>query len=113
MPRIGSLKPRDYVERDFDSCIRLVTNLLITNKNYPLYLSSRKVTADSISLAKEHGRYIIEKLEDSKKFCADMTEPNVDPKKIEEIVRDHFYKGPIAGSTERLTKALQEYLNEI
>lgn len=32
-------------------------------------------------------------------------------KKVEEIVRDHFYPGPVAGSTARLTKALDEYIS--
>lgn len=30
--------------------------------------------------------------------------------KVEEIVRDHFYPGPVAGSTARLVKALDAYI---
>ena len=33
--------------------------------------------------------------------------------KIEEIIREHFYPGPISGSTKRLAEALQKYLEEL
>lgn len=36
-----------------------------------------------------------------------------DLKKIEEIVREHFYPGPVAGSTARLAKALADYVATI
>jgi len=33
-------------------------------------------------------------------------------KQIEDIVRQHFYPGPVAGSTERLTKALNAVIRQ-
>ena len=33
--------------------------------------------------------------------------------KIEEIIREHFYTGPVSGSTKRLAEALQKYLEEL
>jgi len=107
------ITPRQIVESEFDGLIRLVNNIFVVNKNKDNYIKLGMRLSEFMGIMEGHGEYVKERLAGCKTLCADMTEVVIDPKEIETIIRDSFYTGPISGSTERLTKALVEYMEKL
>jgi hypothetical protein len=107
------ITPKQIVQQEFDGLIKLVDNIFVINKNRDHYLKQGLPLHNFMGIMREHGEYVKERLEGSRDLCMDMTVISIDPKEIERIVRDHFYTGPLSGSTERLVKALTEYLEKL